>query len=69
MLRWLKANHKTEVRREEVRVEALSKRHDADQVQTIIDSLVRAGWLREATAKAEGPGRPARRWEVNPQLF
>ena len=55
--------------RKVLRFEALSKRHDADQVQTIIDSLVRAGWLREATAKAEGPGRPARRWEVNPQLF
>ena len=38
VLRWIKANHKTEVAREEMRVEALGKRHDADQVQTIIDS-------------------------------
>ena len=64
--RWIKANHKTEVSREEVRVEALGKRHDADQVQTIIDSLVRAGWLRERTVPTAG--RYARRWDVNPQL-
>ena len=31
-----------------MRVEALGKRHDADQVQTIIDFLVRAGWLRKS---------------------
>jgi hypothetical protein len=64
--RWIRANHKTEVAREEVRVQALGKRHDADQVQTIIDSLVRAGWLRERTVPTAG--RYARRWEVNPQL-
>ena len=66
VLRWLKANRKTEVAREEVRVEALGKRHDAEQVQTIIDSLVRAGWLRERTVPTAG--RYARRWDVNPQL-
>jgi hypothetical protein len=54
--------------REEVRCEALTRRLDADQVQTIIDGLERAGWLREVTAKVEGAGRPARRWEVNPRL-
>ena len=64
--RWIKANHKTEVAREEVRVEALGKRHDADQVQTIIESLVRAGWLRERTVPTAG--RYATRWDVNPQL-
>ena len=57
------------VSREDVRREALSRRLNADEVQTLIDGLVRAGWLREVTAKAEGPGRPARRWEVNPELF
>ena len=66
VLRWLKAKRKTEVSREEVRVEALGKRHDADQVQTIIDFLVRAGWLRERTVPTAG--RHARRWDVNPQL-
>ena len=65
-LRWIKANHKTEVAREEVRVEALGKRHDADQAQTIINSLVRGGWLRERTVPTAG--RYAKRWDVNPQL-
>jgi hypothetical protein len=68
VLRWLKAGNRQEVSREEVRCEALTRRLNADQVQTIIDGLARAGWLREVTAKAEGPGRPARRWEVNPRL-
>jgi len=68
VLRWLKAGNRQEVSREEVRREALTRRFDADQVQTIIDGLVRAGWLREVTAKAGGPGRPARRWNVNPRL-
>ena len=67
VLRWVKANRKTEVAREEARVEALTKRYDADQVQTIIDSLVRGGWLRERIVPTAG--RYARRWEVNPQLY
>jgi hypothetical protein len=67
VLRWLKANRKPQVAREEVRVEALGKRHDADQTQTIIDSLVRAGWLQERTVPTAG--RYARRWDVNPRLY
>ena len=55
--------------REDVRRDALSQRLNADEVQTVVDELVRAGWMREVTAKAEGPGRPARRWEVNPNLL
>jgi SOS response regulatory protein OraA/RecX len=69
VLRWLKAGNHQEVSREEVRREALTRRLNADEVQTVIDGLARAGWLREVTATAEGPGRPARRWEVNPRLF
>jgi len=64
--RWIKAKHKIEVAREEVRVEALGKRHDAGQVQTIIETLVRAGWLRERTVPTAG--RYAKRWDVNPRL-
>jgi hypothetical protein len=66
VLRWIKVKHKTEVAREELRVEALGKRHDAERVQTIIDSLVRTGWLRERTVPTAG--RYAKRWEVNPKL-
>jgi hypothetical protein len=70
VLRWLKAHSKNEVSREETRREALSQSLDADQTQSLIDSLVKAGWLREIT-KSAGPsgGRPARRWLVNPMLF
>jgi hypothetical protein len=66
VVRWIKANHKNEVSREEVRVEALGKRHDADQAQTIINALVRGGWLRARTVPTAG--RYAKRWDVNPQL-
>jgi hypothetical protein len=70
VLRWLKAHSKNEVSREETRREALSQSLDADQTQSLIDSLVKTGWLREIT-KSAGPsgGRPARRWLVNPMLF
>jgi hypothetical protein len=69
VLRWLGLSRKTEVSREEVRREALAQRLDAGETQALLDMLVRAGWLREAPAKISGPGRPLRRWEVNPRLF
>ena len=68
-LRWIKAHGKREVSREDIRRDALTRRLDADQTQALIDSLVEAGWLREMTAPHSGPGRPARRWAVNPKLF
>jgi hypothetical protein len=69
-LRWLMANHKTEVSREEVRREALSQRLDADGTTALLTSLCRSGWLREKTSPS-GPqgGKPPRRWSVNPKLF
>jgi len=69
VLRWLHAGNKAAVSREEVRREALAQRLDAGETQALLDMLVRAGWLREAPVKASGPGRPPRRWEVNPRLF
>lgn len=68
-LRWIRAGRPALVSREDVRRDALSQRFDADEVQTVLDGLVRAGWLREVTTKAEGRGRPTRRWEVNPKLL
>nr|WP_246558239.1 DUF3987 domain-containing protein [Bradyrhizobium liaoningense] len=69
VLRWLRANAKTTTSREEVRREALSRRLDAAETQALLDMLERTGWLREVTTKASGPGRPARRWEINSKLF
>ena len=69
VLRWLHAGNKTTVSREEVRREALAQRLDAGETQALLDMLMRAGWLREVPVKASGPGRPPRRWEVNPRLF
>jgi hypothetical protein len=68
-LRWIKAHGKREVSVQDIRRDALSHRLDADATQALIGSLVTAGWLREITATQSGPGRPARRWGVNPQLF
>ncbi|WP_426613812.1 DUF3987 domain-containing protein [Bradyrhizobium sp. McL0616] len=68
VLRWLRAGNKAMVSREEVRREALVQRLDAGETQALLDMLVRAGWLREAAMMVSGPGRPPRRWEVNPRL-
>jgi hypothetical protein len=70
VLRWLKANRRTEVSREDVRREALAQQLDADQTTALLTSLCNSGWLRE-TIFPSGPrgGKPARRWRVNPLLF
>jgi Protein of unknown function (DUF3987)/Bifunctional DNA primase/polymerase, N-terminal len=71
VLRWLRANRKTEVSREDVRREALSQRLDADETTELLASLCRAGWLQEKKIRPSGPqgGKPPRRWSVNPNLF
>jgi hypothetical protein len=68
VLRWLRLNPKGGVSREEIRREALGRRFDAEEVQELLDLLVRAGWLR-GPLTVPGPGRHAKRWEVNPRLF
>src|SRR4029077_8008308 len=65
VLRWLHAGNKAMVSREEVRREALAQRLDAGETQALLETLVRCGWLREATVKVSGPGRPPRKWEIN----
>jgi hypothetical protein len=69
VLRWMQAQGKIEVSVKDIRRDALSHRLDADATQTLINSLVASGWLLEVTVTQSGPGRPARRWAVNPQLF
>jgi hypothetical protein len=67
VLRWIKANGRDEVSREEVRREALGQSLDADQTQHLIDGLVKAGWMREIATKTSG--RTRRRWQVNPLIY
>jgi hypothetical protein len=70
VLRWLTANRKGEVSREEVRREALVQRLDADQTTELLTGLCNSGWMREKIGPS-GPqgGKPSRRWVVNPKLF
>ena len=67
VLRWLQANGKGEISREEVRREALGQKLDAAQTQQLLDGLVKAGWLRKETTKTAG--RAVHRWRVNDRLL
>jgi uncharacterized protein DUF3987 len=68
VLRWLRANHKTEITREDIRRTALARSLDADATETLLAGLVRSGWLKFLGLVATG-GRPSRRWQVNPKIF
>ncbi|HSZ50528.1 MAG TPA: hypothetical protein VK801_03070, partial [Caulobacteraceae bacterium] len=60
------------VSREDVRRDALSQRVKAAGADEVIAALEQAGVLREVVDDEEdypGPGRPARRWQVNPALL
>jgi hypothetical protein len=67
VLRWIKANGKDEVSREEIRREALGQKLDAEQTQDLLDSLKKAGWVKKETTRTAG--RPKLRWLINPKLF
>jgi hypothetical protein len=68
---WIRARGAAEISREEVRREALSQRVNAAGADEVILALEQAGVLREIDDEEEdpGPGRPARRWQVNPALL
>jgi hypothetical protein len=68
---WIRARGAAEISREEVRREALSQRVNAAGADEVILALEQAGMLREVDDEEEypGPGRPARRWQVNPVLL
>ena len=51
----------------DIRREALGRRLDAEQTRSLLDGLVRAGWLKLVTTKTDG--RAIHRWQVNPLLF
>ena len=67
VLRWLQANNRDQVSREDVRREALARHLDAEETQKVIDALERAGWLKKI--RIETAGRAKYRWHVNPKLF
>jgi len=67
VLRWLQANDRIEVSREDVRRTALTRSIDADATEQLLAALVRAGWMRPVTTLTGG--RSSRRWLVNPKLF
>ena len=68
-LRWIRAGGLEEVSLLNIRREAIA--HSLDEIGTkdLLDGLERAGWLQQTPRTAgAGPGRPARRWRVNPLL-
>jgi hypothetical protein len=66
-LRWIAAGGKYEVSREDIRRDALGQSLDAEQVQELLETLVKWGWLKEESIAT--PGRSRRRWRVNPKLL
>jgi hypothetical protein len=66
-LRWLAANRLEAVSLMDIRRDALGQRLDAEHTRSLLDGLVRAGWLQLVTTKTGG--RAVCRWHVNPQLF
>jgi hypothetical protein len=64
---WIRTNRKLEISLLDIRREALGRRLDAEQTRSLLDGLVRAGWLKLITTKTEG--RSIHRWHVNPLLF
>jgi hypothetical protein len=66
VLRWIAAQQLSQVSREDIRRRALGQTRDADQTQSLINNLTRAGWLRRRTLSTGG--RPSVRYEVNPRL-
>jgi hypothetical protein len=69
VLKWIRAVHKEQISAQDIRRDALTGRLDADKTEKLLSRLVRRGWLSELPHKGAGPGRPARRWQVNPKLF
>jgi len=67
VLRWIRSQKRAEVSREDIRRDALGQSLDADQTESLLNELVKAGWLRPVVRATAG--RPARRWTANPRLL
>jgi hypothetical protein len=68
VLRWIRANRRNEISIMDIRREALAQGLDKEQTLAVIESLEKAGWLRETTVETGARGKPARRWSANPKL-
>ncbi|MGZ5912972.1 MAG: DUF3987 domain-containing protein [Reyranella sp.] len=67
--RWLKDSGATVVSREDIRCRALGRTINAEGAQQVLYRLDVLGFVRPDRADDQaGPGRPARRWQVNPAL-
>jgi uncharacterized protein DUF3987 len=67
VLKHVKARGLTELSLQDVRRHILHHKLDAEAAERLMETLVRAGWLRKHTT--ETAGRPRHRWEVNPKIF
>ena len=67
VLKWIQAEERLEVSREDIRRTALARKLNADDTQALILRLARAGWLQEEIQPTAG--RWLIRWKVNPQLL
>ena len=67
--RWLKGSGATVISREDIRCRALGRTINAEGAQQVLYRLDVLGFVRPDRADDQaGPGRPARRWQVNPAL-
>jgi len=66
--RWLRSRGLSEVSREQVRTEALSRRVDAAETDQVLYRLQAAGVVQHVLYTAPLRGRPPNRWWVNPRL-
>jgi hypothetical protein len=66
--RWLKEGRVKVVSREDIRRHALARSVDAHGTDQVLYRLHALGIVRPARETQDGPGRPARRWHVNPAL-
>jgi hypothetical protein len=65
---WLKNTRPTQVSREDIRSQALSRSVDAAGADEVIARLVGAGFLRQITTERPSRGPSPHRWAVNPAL-
>jgi hypothetical protein len=68
VLRWIRADHRTEISIKDIRRDCLAQSLDEAGTLAVIQALEKAGWLREITIETCARGKPARRWAVNPKL-